>query len=474
MEYISGGYKLVMIQQKGLKDYIEKGMIRSKDLSKPVLISQVKEIKNIDPLLFFSAGKREPFETRCFWANPTNDTIIVGLGEAYSISDNGSTERFEVIEKKWKSLVQDTIIVDEFAPYSTGPILMGGFSFDPLKKQTELWNHFDDAKFVLPTIMLSVYKGSTYLTTNIICEPTGTSFVESDFEKLEELLQQNLKYHNNSTFTKEEVQPKEWMESVRNATKKVQTGEVEKVVLAREIKLHFNNPIEVDAVLARLKEEQPMSYLFAIEYENSCFIGASPERLIKKKNEEFLTTCLAGSIRRGKTPSEDEQLANELLTDRKNLHEHDVVVQMIKHAMKESCTSISSPSHPDILKMRDIQHLYTPVKGKAKEDVSLLTVVDRLHPTPALGGQPKQKAYEIIRELEILDRGWYGSPVGWLDTKDNGEFAVAIRSGLVNGKNASLFAGCGIVGDSEPESEYKETMIKFRPMLSALGGLDNE
>lgn len=147
---------------------------------------------------------------------------------------------------------------------------------------------------------------------------------------------------------------------------------------------------------------------------------------------------------------------------------------MIKNAMKESCIRISSPTQPDILKMRDIQHLYTPVRGVAKENVSLLTVVDRLHPTPALGGQPKQKAYEIIRELEVLDRGWYGSPVGWLDTKDNGEFAVAIRSGLINSNNASLFAGCGIVGDSEPESEYTETMIKFRPMLSALGGLDNE
>ncbi len=463
-----------MIHQKGLNEYIAKGINRSKELSMPVLISQVKEIKNIDPLLFFSLGKREPFETRCFWSNPTNDTIIVGLGEAYTISDNGSTERFETIEKMWKKLVQHTTIVDDFAPYSTGPILMGGFSFDPLKKRTELWDHFDDAKFVLPAIMLSSYKGRTYITTNILCEPTGTSFDESVFEQLEGLLDEGYKFQKITSFTKEEVQPQEWMESVRNATKKVQSGEVEKVVLAREIKLHFDDTIEADAVLARLKEEQPMSYLFAIEYKNSCFIGASPERLIKKKAKEFLTTCLAGSIRRGETPSEDEQLANELLSDRKNLHEHDVVVQMIKNAMKESCTSISSPTHPGILKMRDIQHLYTPVKGVAKDNVSLLTVVNRLHPTPALGGQPKQKAFEIIRELEILDRGWYGSPVGWLDTNDNGEFAVAIRSGLLNGSNASLFAGCGIVEDSEPESEYTETMIKFRPMLSALGGFDNE
>ncbi|MFS0822299.1 isochorismate synthase [Bacillus sp. 1P02SD] len=463
-----------MIQQKGLSDYIKKGINRSKELSKPVLISQVIEMKNIDPLLFFAAGKRTPFDTRSFWSNPTNDTVIVGLGEAYTISDNESTERFEAIENQWKRLVQHSIIIDDFAPYSTGPILMGGFSFDPLKKRTELWDHFDDAKFVLPVIMLSYYKGSTYLTTNVICEPNGTSLSGSDLEQLEVLLEESYEYQKNNSFTKEEIQPQEWMDSVRNATKKVQNGEVEKVVLAREIKLHFDDPIEADAVLARLKEEQPMSYLFAIEYQNSCFIGASPERLIKKKGEEFLTTCLAGSIRRGKTPSEDKQLENELLHDPKNLHEHDVVVQMIKNAMKESCSSITSPTQPGILKMRDIQHLYTPVKGVAKDDVSLLTVVNRLHPTPALGGQPKQKAFEIIRDLEILDRGWYGSPVGWLDTSDNGEFAVAIRSGLLNGNKASLFAGCGIVGDSQPESEYTETMIKFRPMLSALGGLYNE
>jgi menaquinone-specific isochorismate synthase len=424
--------------------------------------------------LFFSAGKKVPFQTRCFWSNPTNDTIIVGLGESYSISVNQSTEHFKIVEEKWRNLIQNQIIIDNNLPYSAGPILMGGFSFDPLKQRTSLWDHFDDAKFVLPTIMLSVYKGRTFLTRNIICEPTGASSTEISLEQVKLLFEEENRFQHTTSFTKEEIEPVEWMESVRDAAKKVRSGEVEKVVLAREIKLHFENEIQASHVLARLKEEQPMSYLFAIEYGESCFIGASPERLIKKKGEEFLTTCLAGSIRRGKTTSEDEKLEAELLGDSKNLHEHDVVVQMIKKAMENSCTSISAPSHPGILKMRDIQHLYTPVKGIAKQNISLLTMVDRLHPTPALGGQPKQKAIEIIRELEILDRGWYGSPVGWLDSNDNGEFAVAIRSGLLNEEKASLFAGCGIVGDSEPESEYKETMIKFTPMLSALGGLENE
>jgi menaquinone-specific isochorismate synthase len=122
------------------------------------------------------------------------------------------------------------------------------------------------------------------------------------------------------------------------------------------------------------------------------------------------------------------------------------------------------------MKMRDIQHLYTPVIGKSKKDTSLLLFVDRLHPTPALGGLPKAAAVDKIRQVEELDRGLYAGPLGWVDYKSNGEFAVSIRSGLIQGKETSLFAGCGIVADSDSESEYLETSLKFRPMLTALGG----
>jgi menaquinone-specific isochorismate synthase len=119
--------------------------------------------------------------------------------------------------------------------------------------------------------------------------------------------------------------------------------------------------------------------------------------------------------------------------------------------------------------MRDIQHLYTPVIGESRHAVSLFSLVERLHPTPALGGTPRDKALEMIREIEPLDRGWYAAPIGWIDALENGEFAVAIRSGLLQGREASIFAGCGVVGDSEPLSEYEETKVKLKPMLSALG-----
>ncbi|HAQ08276.1 MAG TPA: isochorismate synthase, partial [Bacillus bacterium] len=154
----------------------------------------------------------------------------------------------------------------------------------------------------------------------------------------------------------------------------------------------------------------------------------------------------------------------------KNLIEHQYVVDMIKEAMRETCDEVILPDEPKLMKMKYIQHLYTPVVGKNREGTSLLHLVNRLHPTPALGGLPKKAAVEKIREVEQMDRGLYAAPIGWMDYQGNGEFAVAIRSGLIQGREASLFAGCGIVADSNAESEYTETSIKFRPMLTALGG----
>ena len=158
------------------------------------------------------------------------------------------------------------------------------------------------------------------------------------------------------------------------------------------------------------------------------------------------------------------------MNDPKNLKEHQYVVSMIQKAMQSVCHDVDVPSKPILMKIKHIQHLYTPVVAKSEQNVSLLDIVKKLHPTPALGGLPQQEAVKRIRENESLERGIYGAPLGWMDANGNGEFAVALRSALLQGKEASLFAGCGIVEDSNPEEEYKETWIKFQPMLNALGG----
>src|SRR5690606_6226064 len=152
-------------------------------------------------------------------------------------------------------------------------------------------------------------------------------------------------------------------------------------------------------------------------------------------------------------------------------HEHELAVQMIKSAMEELCVQVEAPPSPILRKLKDIQHLATPISGQAREGCSLMQAVGMLHPTPALGGMPREAAIEAIRELEDMDRGWYAAPIGWMDREMDGEFVAAIRSALIQGESAVLYAGCGIVGDSDPISEFNETSLKFRPMLTAMKAL---
>ncbi|WP_139365056.1 isochorismate synthase [Litchfieldia alkalitelluris] len=469
---------MVLIQQEEMKKQGQSGgsLTTEKQQFNEVLLSRVVEATDIDPLLLFKAGK-EYFEgERTFWADPTRTTILVGLGRAYTIEVNDQHKRYDEVELKWKHLANQIDNKEEIS-YGTGPILLGGFSFDPKRTKTDLWSGFSEATFVLPKILLSVIDGKCFFTFNHVSRD-GLDNSLFELEKIkDELLDKipNIKAsYRKIDYVKSEVDPDAWMKSVADVVRDINEGEVEKVVLAREINLNFKETIDADDVLVNLREQQPMSYLFAFENEQSCFIGASPERLVKKKEQVIKSTCLAGSIARGKTVDQDDELGNQLLKDQKNIAEHEFVISMIKDAMLESCETITSSDQPELFKMRDIQHLYTPIKGVAKPGVTTLSMVKKLHPTPALGGFPSEKALDKIREVELLDRGWYAAPIGWIDGTDNGEFAVAIRSGLLKGKEASLFAGCGIVGESEPSSEYLETNMKFRPMLSALGGSDNE
>jgi menaquinone-specific isochorismate synthase len=467
-----GGIKVVIIQENILKEQQRK---RNLNLS-PLLMSNTEKIENVDPLTFFTIGNKYFPGKRFFWTEPSNETILVGLGFSHIVEVNQSTERFKTVEREWKQLLLTNKGDRKDYLTGTGPMLFGGFSFDPNKKRTKLWKNYLDAKFVMPTLMLTVIKGECYLTTNFLYNKEEEIQVRE--KELNPVIDDLLKKHElpvienkDHNVKKTEVMPEEWKQSVKEVTKKIQSGQVDKVVLAREMRLHFDKPIEITKVIANLREQQPLSYTFAFENGKDCFVGASPERLVKKENHEVLSTCLAGSIKRGSTLKEDEAYGKLLLNDKKNIVEHEVVVHMIKDAMSKACDYLEVPSEPSLYKMRDIQHLYTPVKGIAKRDVSLLSIVDSLHPTPALGGYPKEDAIKLIRDTEVLDRGWYAGPIGWMDSRDNGEFAVAIRSALLQEDEASLFAGCGIVGDSEPESEFKETEIKFKPMLSALGGI---
>ncbi|MCQ6274479.1 isochorismate synthase [Bacillus sp. V3B] len=468
---------MVTIQQTELKEGILKAIEKAKRFSASILVSEVHKIDSIDPLLFFSAGEEKYSGERFFWKHSSEAKYMIGIGICKQISSDQETDRFFHVEKEWKRFIDQAIILDDDHIEGTGPTAFGGFSFDPLKEKTVLWSKFSHSLFHIPMFMLSINNGQTFLTTNILCtDQDDLSIymkVEKEREKLLKQASKQVEFNRVSLTESIDVHPKEWKRSVTRVVNEIKRGTLKKVVLARELRLLFDKKIQTESVLNRLLREQLDSYVFAFESNGDCFIGATPERLLKKTADQVYSTCLAGSIARGENEMEDEQLGNSLLNDNKNLIEHQYVVDMIKAAMEDTCSEVVIPKYPRLLKLKHIQHLYTPVKGVVNHESSLLSLVERLHPTPALGGLPEEASVAKIREVENLDRGFYAGPLGWFDHQGNGEFAVAIRSGLIQGNEASLFAGCGVVKDSISDLEFEETKIKFKPMLSALGGLES-
>lgn len=465
---------MVTIQETELKDRGISAVRTAQKLGRPILISEVHKMDSIDPLSFFNRGREPYLGERFYWKDPSEEVVLIGIGISKQIQSDQATDRFFHVEEEWRTFLKDSIIYNPYNENGLGPVMFGGFSFDPLKAKTTLWSKYADSLFHVPKYMLTIVKGQTYLTTNIVCTPNDDyTLFEKVFNERTELLtslKQETVMNPAKLLEKKEISPLQWKQTVDDVVEDLKTGSLKKVVLARELRLLFDHHVRADVILENLYNQQRDSFIFVFESNGDCFIGATPERLVKKQGKNVFSTCLAGSIRRGKNEEEDNLLGQTLLNDQKNLNEHGFVVEMIKEALEESCEEIILPDKPQLMKIRDIQHLYTPVIGKCQKDASLLLLVERLHPTPALGGLPKQEAVEKIRQVEELDRGFYAAPLGWVDYRGNGEFSVSIRSGLIQGKEASLFAGCGVVANSDSESEYLETSLKFRPMLRALGG----
>lgn len=431
------------------------------------------EAGGISPLSFFEAGSSNQNAERFFWESASKTMTLVGIGHALTLTDESGDDRFNAIESKWKKYCDKIIKEDK----DMDPVLVGGFSFDDTRSSVgSEWSRFPNAFFAVPIFQLKIENGKTQVAINLVTDETDTThrFEELRYQRDQLIhnaqIQESLSTEKPNVHSMIELQKDHYLETVRSITEKIQMGEAEKVVIARKLALQFEQPVSPSSVIQSVSNEQRDSYLFGIENKQQFFFGATPERLIEIKDGQAYSACVAGSSKRGRNAEQDRQLGDALLADKKNREEHQYVVEMITGVFDSLCASYTSATQPKLMKVRDIQHLHTPVEGKLGQESSIFQFIKALHPTPALGGVPTPVAMELIHQEENLDRGYYAAPVGWTDASGNGEFAVAIRSALLEQDKAWLYAGGGIVSDSTPEQEYEETWVKFRPMLRALGG----
>ncbi|HEX5100754.1 MAG TPA: isochorismate synthase, partial [Polyangiaceae bacterium] len=256
----------------------------------------------------------------------------------------------------------------------------------------------------------------------------------------------------------------EWTALVAAIVERIKEKTLEKVVLARRVTVDLPSAPDPAEVLSRLRLEAPECTRFLVRREGSCFLGATPERLAKKQGASLETEAVAGSI-----STLDREAARHLFESSKDLAEHGLVVREIVRALEPLAERIDKPSEPELRGLRHVLHLRTPIAARLRGNPHLLEVVERLHPTPAVGGAPTARALEWIASHERDERGWYAGPIGWFDLAGDGEMAVALRSGVLESKRAHLYVGAGIVEDSAPEAELAETRWKLETLLSALG-----
>ena len=259
-----------------------------------------------------------------------------------------------------------------------------------------------------------------------------------------------------------------WTESVRRILSAIDSGEVRKVVLARQLVVEAGAPFDRRAILDRLRHSHPSCFTYAA----GGFVGASPELLIRRRGDDVASCPMAGTVRRGTTPDEDEALTATLRRSVKEAEEHRLLVEAVVSALAPVCVEPPSAGEPDVVRFPTVSHLATRVSGVLREPApSALALAGLLHPTPAVGGLPRTGALATIAALEEFSRGLYAGPVGWVDATGDGEWAVALRGAQLDGPRARLSAGAGIVAGSDPDAEWAETEAKLRPMLAAVGAL---
>jgi menaquinone-specific isochorismate synthase len=435
------------------------------------LVSRAVQIRSPPPCETLRAASHP----RLLWDAP-GESAVVGGGVAAALDAPGGTDRFDAVRTGANSLLDSGDV--HAGTEAACPRLFGGFAFHDDGCTRDPWLDFPAARFVLPRVQVTYTdERGTWLTVNAVGEAATAEAVESrladERERLADVEASTAESPPPGIVLRERTTSKaEWRDSVDAALSRIEGGSLNKVVLAQALSTTLASDLSPPDVLARLDSKYPDCYRFLVEPDADgetppAFFGVTPELLVSRQGRTVNTDALAGTTGRGDTPAEDEWLAEELLGDDKNVHEHELVAETVREQLSPFAESVGV-GEMRVKRLANVQHLYSPISTTLRRDAHVLDLVEALHPTPAVGGLPPDAALDTIRETEPFDRGWYAAPVGWFDAAGNGTFAVAIRSAVASAREATLFAGVGIVADSDPDREWDEVQLKYRPILDEL------
>jgi isochorismate synthase len=443
-------------------------------------------------------------DERFYWESAEDDLAFATRGAAASIESAGE-QRFASVAERARELVRTLRFDAEGDPAPSGPWLVGGFGFADEEASPGPWEGFPPARWVLPERIV-VRRGSEAwaMVTQVASSDTGNRArverLERARRKLRDLEREIATQasawqarapsasgpHDRAPFRCDaggphsrhaqrgtvDARDRSYEARVRSAVESVRAGALEKVVVARAVRCP-TPAIEPGEVLDALRSRHRGCRIFALARAGAWFLGASPERLIRVDGGRVAVDALAGSAPRGRTAAEDARLGRQLVESKKEQEEHAIVVRFLRAALARRCRDLQVLEAPLLKRLSGIQHLHTPITARLPEDhrFALLDLLPALHPTPAVAGAPRAAALAWLRRHEGFTRGWYGGLVGWLDARGEGELAVALRSALIRSGEAHLFAGAGIVAESDPEAEVEETRLKLRSAAEALGML---
>jgi salicylate biosynthesis isochorismate synthase len=409
---------------------------------------------SVDPLELVRAGA-SLFSTAVYFGRP-GGIEVGGLGTAWRTLAPYGTDRFASLADSVKWLNEGDSELRALV----------GFSFDPQGPYRSLWDGFTSTAAVVPIVTMISDKKDQRLAVAVPKGRSATEVLDLLGGLAEPPPPTSIQAADHSIESR--PPPAEWMERVQESIDSIDRGAMSKVVLSRSVIVRADVAATPYDLVARLRSAYPGCFTFGWQEGDATFVGASPELLVERSGRSVRSQPLAGSAPRGEGEDEDRAIGESLMASAKDRFEHEVVVRDIVTRMQPMANIVQAPSTPALLKMANVQHLATEVRGELAEDHSVIEVAGALHPTPAVAGLPLDDAMALIDKAESIDRGWYAGGIGWAGGNGDGQIAVALRCALIRGNTAHLFAGAGIVAGSRPEREIEETRLKFRPLLNLL------